>query len=96
METKTFLQKALSREGYYCVFAARMSDERKAQKFYDTIDAVVDAANNFDLEGYDVYYGLATFHEAGSRKVNNVRHLNSFSLTWIVVQARSSYHKHRQ
>jgi hypothetical protein len=80
METKTFLQKALSREGYYCVFAARASDERKVQKFYDTIDAVVDAANNFDLEGYDVYYGLATFHEAGSRKVSNVKHLNSFFL----------------
>ena len=80
METITFLEKALSSEGYYCVFAARSSDERKAQKFYDTIDAVVDAAHNFDQEGYDVYYGLATFNEAGSRKVDNVKHLSAFFL----------------
>ena len=80
METITFLEKALSSEGYYCVFAARSSDERKAQKFYDTIDAVVDAAHNFDQEGYDVYYGLATFKEAGSRKVDNVKHLSAFFL----------------
>jgi len=80
METKTFLSKALSSGGYYCVFAARSSDERKAQKFYDTIDAVVDAAHNYDKEGYDVYYGLATFDKAGSRKVDNVKRLNSFFL----------------
>ena len=54
METKRSYRRRLV-GGYYCVFAARMSDERKAQ-FYDTIDAVVDAANNFDLEGYDVYW----------------------------------------
>ena len=80
METKTFLSKALSSGGYYCVFAARSSDERKAQKFYDSIDAVVDAAHNYDKEGYDVYYGLATFDQAGSRKVDNVKRLNSFFL----------------
>jgi hypothetical protein len=80
METKTFLTKALSSEGYYCVFAARSSDERKAQKFYDSIDAVVDAAHNFDEEGFDVYYGLATFEEAGSRKVDNIKYLNAFFL----------------
>ena len=80
MEAITFLKKALSSEGYYCVFAARSSDERKTQKFYDTIDAVVDAAHNFDQEGYDVYFGLATFNEAGSRKVDNVKHLSAFFL----------------
>ncbi len=80
METKTFLTKALSSEGYYCVFAARSSDERKTQKFYDSIDAIVDAAHNFDEEGFDVYYGLATFAEAGSRKIDNIKHLNSFFL----------------
>ena len=80
METKTFLSKALSSEGYYCVFAARSKDDRRVQKFYDSIDAVVDAAHNFDAEGFDVYYGLATFEEAGSRKVDNVKHIKSFFL----------------
>ena len=37
METKTFLEKVLSSEGHYCVFAAKSADERKTQKFYDSI-----------------------------------------------------------
>ena len=80
METATFLKKALSSEGCYCVFAAKSDDKRKIQKFYNSIDAVVDAALNFDREGYDVYFGLATFEEAGSRKLDNVKYLNSFFL----------------
>ena len=80
METKTFLSKALSSGGYYCIFAARSGDQRRVQKFYDSLDAVVDAAYNLDQEGYDVYYGLATFDKAGSRKVDNVKRLNSFFL----------------
>ena len=80
METKTFLSKALSSEGYYCVFAARSGDGKIAQKFYDSIDAVIDASHNYDKEGYDVYYGLATFDKAGSRKVDNVNRLKSFFL----------------
>jgi len=80
METKTFLTNALSGEGYYCVFAARLADDRRIQKFYDTLDAVVDASRNLDQEGYDVYFGLATFNEPNSRKVTNVKHLHAFFL----------------
>tara|TARA_Y100000385_G_scaffold168636_1_gene174633 strand:+ start:1278 stop:1778 length:501 start_codon:yes stop_codon:yes gene_type:complete len=80
METKTFLEKVLSSEGHYCVFAAKSADERKTQKFYDSIDEVVNAARYFDQQGYDVYYGLATFKEVNSRKVDNVKHLKSFFL----------------
>ena len=80
METKTFLQKALSSDGYFCLFAARSEDGRRVQKFYDSVDALVDAASNFDDEGFDVYYGLATFNEGGSRKLDNVKQLSSFFL----------------
>ena len=80
METKTFLKAVLANEGYYCVFASRTKDDRRVQKFYGSIDQVVDSAQNLDAEGYDAYYALATFNEAGSRKVDNVKHLNSVFL----------------
>ena len=80
METKTFLERALGNEGSYCVFAFRTRDDKRLQKFYTSIDHVIDVATNLDKEGYDVYFALATFKEAGSRKVDNVKQLNSFFL----------------
>ena len=80
MDTRTFLEATLSGDGYYCVYAARINDERKVQKFYDSIDAVVSAAQQFDDDGYDAYFALSTFVEAGSRKVPNAFQLKAFFL----------------
>jgi hypothetical protein len=80
METKTFLEAVLGDTGFYCVFAGRLSDERKVQKFYSSLDEVIHAAHNLDNEGYDAYFALGTFEEAGSRKVPNVKQLRSFFL----------------
>ena len=80
METNTFLKGVLSDEGYYCVFAFRTNDDRRVQKFYDSIDALIQAAEDFDSQGYDAYFALATFNEDNSRKVTNVKHLKSFFL----------------
>ena len=80
MDTKTFLQNTLSSEGRYCVFAFRTEDDRRVQKFYSSIDHVVDAAQKLDSQGYDTYFALATFNEDNSRKVNNVNKLKSFFL----------------
>ena len=55
MDVKSFLKGVLSGEGHYCVFASRTSDDRRTQKFYDSIDKVIDAAENLDAEGYDAY-----------------------------------------
>ena len=54
------------------------------KKFYDSVDAVADAADSFDENGFDVYFGLGTLTEAGNRKRDNVSHLQSFFLTLIV------------
>ena len=70
----------MASEGHYCVFASRTHDDRRVQKFYDTIEQVIHAARSLDAEGYDAYYALATFHEAGSRKVDNVKYLKSLFL----------------
>ena len=51
-----------------------------ARQFFDSVDDVVDAAQDLDTKGYDVYFALASFKEAKSRKVDNVQHLKSFFL----------------
>ena len=78
METKTFLKGVLDDSGHYCVWAFK--DDRTIQKFYDSIDALVDASNNLDKEGYNTYFGLATFETPQSRKVTNIKSLSSFFL----------------
>jgi hypothetical protein len=80
MDTKTFLEAVLGDEGMYCVWANRLSDGRKVQKFYPTIDALIHAAHNLDGEGYDAYFALGTFDEAGSREATNVKQLKAFFL----------------
>ena len=80
METSRFLSRVLGEEGFYCVFASRSKDDRRVQKFYDSLDAVISAAANFDSEGYDAYFALATFAEPNSRKVDNAMQMRSFFL----------------
>ena len=78
METKTFLKNVLGSDGYYSVLA--FNDDRRIQKFYDSIDAVIHAANNLDTQKLNTFYGLATFKDGTNRKSENVRHLKSFFL----------------
>jgi len=80
METLEFLERALGNTGFYCVFASRLSDGKKLQKFYTSKRDIIDAAANFDAEGYDAYFALATFREAVSRKVDNIDTLHSLYL----------------
>ena len=80
METKEFLQRALGEGGFYCVFASLGSENRRVQKFYNSIDAVLTKAQELDEAGFDAYFALATFEEAGSRKVANVKELRAFFL----------------
>ena len=78
METKTFLKNVLGSDGYYSVLA--FNDDRRIQKFYDSIDAVIHAANNLDTQKLNTFYGLATFKDGTNRKSENVQHLKSFFL----------------
>lgn len=77
MQTKTFLQSVVPREGWYCVFAANKTGQLK-QKFYESLDHVLDASRDLDSNGYDVYFALATFGAAGSRKQDDAIKLRSF------------------
>lgn len=76
MDTSTFLRAMLGTAGSYCVLA--LGGDRRIQKFYNTIEQVEDAATNFDANGYDAYYALGTFEEAGSREADNVKQMRAF------------------
>lgn len=76
MNTTTFLRTVLGTAGSYCVLA--LGEGRRIQKFYDTIEQLEHAAANFDENGYDAYYALGTFEEAGSREADNVKQMRAF------------------
>ena len=78
MKTKNFLELLLADEGHYCVFAAKGGSPK--QSFYTSVVDVLDAAHDYDADGYDVYFALATLETAGSRKADNVRGMKSFFL----------------
>lgn len=76
MDTSTFLQGVLGTEGYYCVWAFK--EQKMVQKFYSTIEELQNAAENFSDNGFETYYALGTFEEAGSREADNVKQLRAF------------------
>lgn len=78
MDTKQFLSSVLSEEGYYCTVGIK--DGQTVQKFYSSIDSLVETAENFDLDGYDAYYALGTFDDQNSRKADNVKQLKALFL----------------
>ena len=80
MNADVFLEKVLGSEGYYCLFAYKLNDDKLTQKFYGSVEELAIAAKDIDARGYNAYYGLATFEESGSRKVSNVKQLKSFFL----------------
>jgi hypothetical protein len=79
METIEFLKSVLGWHGQYCVFAANAAGYKK-QKFYPTIDAMANAAQALDSDDYDVYFGLATFGDAGKRTAVNAVEMGALFL----------------
>ena len=80
METDIFLKSVLADDGLYSLLALRSSDNGRIQKFYLTIEHLINGAVAFDEKGYDSYFGLATYDKDGSRKADNVKELKSFFL----------------
>jgi hypothetical protein len=80
MQTKDFLSAALGGDGYVCVFGANPKKKRVIQKLYPTIDAACSAADNLKEEGFDAYFGLATYATDKSRRADNAKHLKCFFL----------------
>ena len=53
MELKTFFSRVLDTNGFYCVWAFK--EDRTIQKFYNSIDQIIDVANNLNEENYNVF-----------------------------------------
>lgn len=76
MDSTTFLRTVLGTAGHYCILALR--NGQRVQKFYGSIEQLDHAAGNFDENGYDTYFALGTFEEAGSREAENVQQMRAF------------------
>ena len=76
MDTATFLGSVLAPDGWYCVLA--LKENKRVQKFYNNLDALLHAANNFSDEGYDAYFGLGAFMDGRSRTADNVGEMRAF------------------
>lgn len=87
MSTIDFLRRSLGDDGHYCLFASDRSTNRKVQKFFTTVADLYDVATAYDARGFDAYFALATFTDAESRTVGNVKQLRAFFLDLDVGEA---------
>ena len=78
MTTTKFLRSVLGELGHYCIVAIKGT--KRIQTFYSTIESAIEAAIKADTDGFDAYYGLATFKTDQSRTNDNVEQLRSFFL----------------
>jgi len=76
MDKLEFLKSVLGDEGYYCV-AGFNGKGKKTHKYYATIEELCHTADDFCNDGYDAYFALGTFIEAGNRRQGNVEQLRS-------------------
>jgi len=79
METKRFLDLVLGSEGHYCVWANNPAKQVQ-QKFYTSVEEVIGAANDLSDNGWNAFFALGTYKEAGSRVADNVMQMKSFFL----------------
>jgi len=84
MDTREFLGTILGESGYYCITGIDSKGESGRAKvdarYFESIEDAIRTAVEFDAEGLDSYFALASFASAGSRKNVNVKHLRSFFL----------------
>ncbi len=79
MENTAFLKRVLAGGRQYCLLGLHPS-RPKIQKFFSTVEKVVHAAENADANGFDTYFGLATFDDVGERKAANALQMCSLFL----------------
>ena len=80
MNTSDFLAHVLGEDGYYCVFGAKAATKQRIQKFYTSIDQLVQSGINLDQNGLDAYFALATFETDESRTKDNAKQLRALFL----------------
>jgi hypothetical protein len=61
--------------GYYCV--AELSSSKKEHVYVEQLDEASGTTGRWMERRRDIYFGLATYAERGSRKADNARYLNA-------------------
>lgn len=77
MDAADFLAHVTSDQGYYCAVGLGNNGKR-VQKFFDTRDKLLACAEQFDRNGLNAYYAMATFRNGESREAANAYELKSF------------------
>ena len=72
MDNIEFLRHVLGSEGYYCILGLK-GKEPPVQKLLTTIENAIAVAQDLSTEGYDTYYGVASFKDGKSRQADNVK-----------------------
>ena len=80
MEAKQFLSAVLGEKGHYCLLGLNAKKKGTKQKFYDSLDTVLEAATNLNDEGYDAYFALGRYSQATKRVAENVESMKSLFL----------------
>lgn len=73
-----FFRAILPNDGYFCLFTKNNNEEFGKQRFYDSVDELLDAANNYT--DTNVFFGVAGYRENTSRLASNVDSVKSFFL----------------
>lgn len=77
MDTIDFFRTVLGNEGSYCVVGIKEGVTK--QRFFNSLESVVDAAAKFDADGCDTYFTPSSF-TGKNRKAENVQQIKSFFL----------------
>lgn len=78
MNCEQFIRRLLPAQGLYVLFAKHKDEDFPRQTFYQTVDALMASIEDYD--GFDVYYGLATYKQKGNRTQTNVEAIKAFFL----------------
>lgn len=81
MDALSFLRGALAEGNFYCLLALRdggKEKENRRQVFFSSREKLVDAAAIWDARGWDTFFALGSFAEAGSRTAEEVQNVKAF------------------
>ena len=79
MDRLKFLQSVLGDEGYYCAVGIK-NKKVVTQKFYRTIEEVINTADMLCSNGANAYFALGTFETGDNRERHNVAQMRSLFL----------------
>jgi len=64
----------------YVLFRHNLSLGRHRQAYFNSMDELAEAAEHYDSEGWDTYFAMGNFKKEGTRKGEDVKHINTFFL----------------